>query len=128
MSPPRRILLVDDQYDIRSLVNMALGKLGGFTMHVCDSGEKALTEAPAFQPELLLLDVNMPELDGVTTLQRLRELGVRAPAIFFTSKAEPADRERYASAGALGTIPKPFDPLKLRKQILELWEGQAGRA
>lgn len=126
---PHRILLVDDQYDIRSIVGMALGKIGGFTVHVCHSGEQALDNAPTFAPDLLLLDVSMPVLDGVATLQHLRARGVTAPAIFFTSRAEPADRARYASAGALGTIQKPFDPLRLRRQILQLWtEAQAGRA
>lgn len=121
MKPLRRILHVDDQPEIRSIVGLALGKLGGYALRACNSGEQALEVAPGFAPDLLLLDVNMPVLDGFATLERLRAIGVLAPAIFFTSRASADDAVRYKAAGALGSIPKPFDPLKLGRQILRLW-------
>lgn len=121
MRPLRKILHVDDQPEIRSIVGLALGKLGGYALLACNSGEQAIEVAPGFSPDLLLLDVNMPLLDGFATLERLREVGVAAPAIFFTARAGAEDVARYRSAGALGSIPKPFDPLKLGGQILRLW-------
>ena len=119
--PLSKILLVDDQRDIRSIAQLALGKLGGFQLHACASGEEALREAATFAPDLLLLDVSMPGMDGTATLARLREQGVDVPAVFFTARASNDDVERYRALGAIGTIPKPFDPLKLGKQLRELW-------
>lgn len=123
MSPTsfKRILHVDDQRDIRSIVGLALGKLGGYTVLGCASGEEALAAAPGFDPELLLLDMNMPGMDGMDLLARLRACGVHAPAVFFTAKINPADLQGYRDASAIGTIHKPFDPLKLSRQLEEIW-------
>jgi two-component system OmpR family response regulator len=112
---------VDDQRDIRSIATLGLGKLGGYTLLTCESGAEALAQVAAFAPDLLLLDFTMPGMDGIATLGALRAQGVTAPAIFFTSKTEAEDRARYLAAGAIGTIPKPFDPLKLRTQVQHLW-------
>jgi CheY-like chemotaxis protein len=119
-----KILLVDDQRDIRSIVGLALGKIGKFEVHVCASGEEALASAAGFGPDLLLLDMSMPVMDGVATLKALRDLGLDAPAIFFTARLKPGDVERYRDLGVLGVIPKPFDPLKLGAQLREMWKEQ----
>jgi CheY-like chemotaxis protein len=130
MSPPplARILLVDDQRDIRSLVGLALGKIGGFKVHVCSSGEEALAAAPQFEPDLLLLDMSMPVMDGIATLKALRANGFVAPAVFFTARLKEGDVERYRDLGVLGVIPKPFDPLKLGTQLREIWKQHTGQA
>jgi CheY-like chemotaxis protein len=117
-----KILLVDDQRDIRSIVGLALGKIGKFEVRVCASGEEALLVAPEFSPDLLLVDLSMPVMDGVATLKELRERGIDAPAIFFTARLKPGDVERYRDLGVLGVIPKPFDPLKLGAQLREMWK------
>jgi two-component system OmpR family response regulator len=117
----KRILHVDDQPDIRGIVKLALGKIGGFDVFSCASGEEALTAAPGFAPELLLIDMSMPGMDGMTLLGRLREAGIAAPAVFFTARALPSDMDRYRAAGAIGTLSKPFDPLKLGRQLTQLW-------
>jgi len=119
-----KILLVDDQRDIRSIVGLALGKIGKFEVHICASGEEALASAAGFAPDLLLLDMSMPVMDGVATLKALRERGIDAPAIFFTARLQPGDVERYRELGVLGVIPKPFDPLKLGAQLREMWKEQ----
>ena len=124
--PLRRILVVDDQPQIRSVVNLGLGKIGRYDLCLCESGAQALEQAATFRPDLLLLDMNMPGLDGLGTLAALREQGIASPVIFFTAKAETADLARYRAAGAIGTIAKPFDPLKLGGQILALWNSAAG--
>ena len=121
MPPLRRILLVDDQRVMRSIAEFSLGKMGGFTLHICSSGEEALKDAVAFAPDLLLLDMNMPMMDGAATLEKLRALGIDAPAVFFTVRVGEADRKRFHDLGALGVIAKPFDPLKLPPQLQELW-------
>lgn len=121
-TPPfNRILHVDDQPDIRGIVSLALGKIGGFTVLSCGSGEEALAAAPKFGPELLLIDMSMPGMDGMDLLARFREEGIGAPAVFFTARINPSDLERYRAAGAIGTLSKPFDPLKLGKQLTQIW-------
>lgn len=120
-----RILLVDDQRDIRSIVGLALGKIGGFKVKVCASGEEALASVAEFAPDLLLLDLNMPVMDGVATLRALRAAGVLAPAVFFTARIKPEELGRYSDLGVLGVIPKPFDPLKLGAQLREMWKSRA---
>lgn len=120
-APFNRILHVDDQPDIRGIVKLALGKIGGFSVCSCSSGEEALAQAPAFDPELFLIDMSMPGMDGMDLLARLREGDARAPAIFFTARINPSDLERYRAAGAIGTVSKPFDPLKLGRQITAIW-------
>jgi len=122
---PSRILLVDDQRDIRSIVGLALGKIGGFKVKVCASGEEALASAKDFAPDLLLLDLSMPVLDGVATLKGLRARGLEAPAVFFTARLKPEDVGRYEDLGVLGVIPKPFDPLKLGAQLRDMWKRRA---
>ncbi len=120
-NPFQRVLHVDDQQDIRGIVGLALGKIGGFTVKSCRSGEEAIAEAASFAPDLLLLDMNMPGMDGITLLKRLREAGIDTPAVFFTAKSNAGDLATYAAAGAIGTVSKPFDPLKLGRQLVEIW-------
>ena len=120
-TPFSRILHVDDQPDIRGIVKLALGKIGGFSVCRCSSGQEALTSAPGFDPELLLIDMNMPGMDGMDLLVRMREAGIAAPAVFFTARINPSDLDRYRAAGAIGTVSKPFDPLKLGRQLTQIW-------
>jgi CheY-like chemotaxis protein len=117
----QRILHVDDQADIRGIVKLALGKIGGYTVASCSSGEEALANAPAFDPQVLLIDMTMPGMDGLALLARMREAGIQAPAIFFTARSNSGDLDRYRAAGAIGMLPKPFDPLKLGRQITQIW-------
>ena len=117
----QKILHVDDQPDIRGIVGLALGKIGGYTVLGCASGEEALAAVAGFGPDLLLLDRSMPGMDGLELLRRLREAGVAVPAVFFSAKSFPGDVETYRAAGAIGTVSKPFDPLKLGRQLEEIW-------
>ena len=95
-------------------------------VRACSSGAEALELVPRFAPDLVLLDVGMPDLDGPATLLRLRASGMEAPVVFFTSRQGPDELARYARIGALATISKPFDPLKLARQLRRIWDG-AGR-
>lgn len=120
----QRILYVEDEPDIQAVARMALEAVGGFTLQVCSSGEEALQTAVEFAPDLLLLDVMMPGMDGPTTLQELRNLPELAntPAVFMTAKVQPQEIEQFKSFGALDVIPKPFDPMTLSDQITLVWQ------
>ena len=124
----RRVLYVEDDGDIRTIASMALEVVGGLTLQACASGAEALAAAEAFEPQLLLLDVMMPGMDGPTTLARLRERPAlrHVPVIFMTAKVQASEVEQYKVLGALGVITKPFDPMALPGQVQALWQQRAG--
>ncbi|MDG4582790.1 MAG: response regulator [Candidatus Competibacter sp.] len=123
MPETARILYVDDEADIRSIVEFALEDEEGLTLELCASGQEALATAPELRPNLILLDVMMPGMDGPTTLQRLRghaELAT-TPVVFVTAKVQPQEIAHFKSLGAVDVIAKPFDPMALADQIREIW-------
>jgi CheY-like chemotaxis protein len=124
--PLARILYVEDERDIRTVARMALEKVGGFAVHACSSGREALVAAATAAPDLLLLDVMMPGLDGPSTLAALRMIEATAatPVIFMTAKVQAGEIAYYRSLGALDVIPKPFDPMELSEQIRRIWAAQ----
>ena len=124
MSTLQRVMYVEDEPDIQAVAKLALELVGGFTVKVCSSGEEALREAEGFAPELILLDVMMPGMDGPTTLQALRGLPSLAtvPVAFMTAKVQPAEVAHYKTLGARDVIPKPFDPMTLASQVRAIWE------
>jgi two-component system OmpR family response regulator len=127
----RTVLYVDDEPDIREIVELALGLVEGLKVEVCESGERALRRLPDITPDLVLLDVMMPGTDGPTTLQRMRAdpRFANIPVVFVTAKAMPAEVARFRELGAAAVIAKPFDPMQLGQQILAIWEGlDHGRA
>lgn len=119
-----RILYVEDDPDIQTVARLALETLGGFTVEICSSGNEALSRAPGFQPQLILLDVMMPVMDGPTTLKMLRRLPqfANTPVIFMTAKVQPGEIAGYKEIGAVDVIPKPFDPMTLSSQVQAIWE------
>ena len=123
-----RILYVEDDHDVRKLASFALKAVGGFVVEPCASGEEALQKAEGFAPQLLLLDVMMPGMDGPTTLSRLRGLAATAstPAVFMTAKVQPQEVQRYRDLGSLDVISKPFDPMTLSAQVREIWARHHG--
>jgi CheY-like chemotaxis protein len=114
-----RILHVDDEPDIREVVELSLGLDPHFAVQACGSGEEALAVAAAWMPDLILLDVMMPVMDGPATLVRLRENAKTAaiPVIFMTARAQAREVDRFRSLGAVGIIPKPFDPMTLAASV-----------
>lgn len=113
-----RILYVDDDPDIREVALMALELDGSLEVRACASGADALQVAPDFQPALILLDVMMPQMDGLTTLARLRgdPRTAAIPVVFITARTQSAEVAQLKELGALGVIPKPFDPMALADQ------------
>ena len=121
----REILYVDDEPDIREIVQMALGLVPTLSINTADSGTRALQSMQASKPDLVLLDVMMPNMDGPTTLQHMRsqpELQ-SIPVIFMTAKAMPQEVARFRALGAAAVIAKPFDPMALAEHVFKIWEG-----
>ena len=118
-----RVLYVDDEPDIREVVEMALGLTGALTVKTCGSGIDALGLLTDYRPDLVLLDVMMPGLDGPATLARMRNDAAlcHIPVVFMTAKALPQEVDRFMSLGAIGVISKPFDPMLLAKRVQEIW-------
>ncbi len=118
------IFYVDDEPDIREVVELCLGLAEDLRVQTCESGERALELLPVARPDLLLLDVMMPGLDGPATLKRLRaDPRLKdLPVIFMTAKALPQEIDRFLALGAVAVIPKPFDPLQLASQVTTIWE------
>jgi len=118
-----RVLYVEDDPDIRAIAELALEVVGGLDIRSCSSGVDAMLAAAVFKPDLLLLDVMMPNMDGPTTLAQLRKLPHTelTPVIFMTAKVQAAEVAQYLALGALGVIPKPFDPMTLADELRQLW-------
>lgn len=116
-----KIMYVEDEPDIREVAEFALED-EGFELLFCACGQEALDQVLEFSPDLILLDVMMPGMDGPSTLAQLRELpGLATTAVaFLTAKVQPNEVESFLALGALKVIAKPFDPMALPEQIREL--------
>jgi CheY-like chemotaxis protein len=110
-----RILYVDDEPDIREVVEISLGLDPAFVVRSCASGAEALAATSDWIPDLILLDVIMPEMDGPTTFARLaaRPRTADIPVVFMTARAQASELQRLHALGAVGVIAKPFDPMTL---------------
>ena len=115
----KQVLLVDDDQNIRTLAQMGLEGLTDWKVELAASGAEAITKAIAIKPDLIILDIMMPGMDGPTTLSELRKVEALSsiPVIFMTAKAQTHELELYQSMGARGIITKPFDPMTLPDDI-----------
>lgn len=125
----QKILYAEDEADIRSIAEIALEDIGGFTVKYCSSGQEVIDQAETFKPDLLLLDVMMPGMDGPTTLKKLRQIPAMAdvPAIFMTAKIQSKEIAEYKAIGVMNVISKPFDPMTLATIIREYWDKSNGK-
>jgi len=124
----KKILYVEDEPDIAYIARLALETIGGFEVFVCENGGKAVREGPGYGPDLIMLDVMMPEMDGPATLKELRKnpLLARTPVVFMTAKVQPAEISIYKELGAIDVIPKPFDPMTLAERVRAIWSQRTG--
>jgi len=122
--PPRQILIIDDENDIQEVARLSLQLTENWNVIGANGGAAGTLLALSSEPDAILLDVMMPDMDGPTTLRVLQHQGNKIPVIFLTAKVQPADRQKFMQLGVKGIISKPFDPLTLGKQIREMlaWE------
>jgi CheY-like chemotaxis protein len=120
----KKILHVEDELDIQEIAKMSLEGVGGFELMQCVSGEEALAAAPGYDPDLILLDVMMPGMDGEEIFKRLREFEgfENKPIIFMTAKAAKNNIQALIELGAADVITKPFDPILLPESVGEIWK------
>jgi DNA-binding response OmpR family regulator len=127
MASLNKVLYVEDDVHVRTTVSLVLEVIGRFDVRACSNGHDALMAARGFRPDLIVLDVMLPELDGLETLHALREQCDlhEVPVMFMTAQTTQADLARYADAGSIGVIPKPVTPLRLVADMRNLWEQAA---
>jgi CheY-like chemotaxis protein len=125
MAELTRIACVEDDADIQAIIELALTDIGGFKVTIFSDGPAALAGLSGFAPQLVMLDMMMPGMNGLEVLARIRSddalQGV--PVVFMTAKAQAHEVEQYKAAGAQATILKPFDPISLPDQIRDIWNG-----
>lgn len=128
MRDVRSVLLVDDEPDIRTIGELSLGRVGRMDVLLAASGQEALTVLETFTPDVILLDMMMPGMDGVATYRRLRrQPGLeKVPVIFVTARVQDQDVKRYLELGAAGVVQKPFDPMALPEQVRSIVAGYQG--
>lgn len=128
MEKLNRVMCIEDDPDIRLILDFSLGRLGGYSVCLCASGQEALDKVDNFRPQLVLLDVMMPEMSGPQTLIKLRELACMQgiPIVFLTAKAMQDEVEELLSCAATGIIVKPFDPVALPDNIRIYWDHGRG--
>jgi len=123
MSDLNKILYVEDQKDIQLVAQYALESIARFELKTCNNGKEALEVIHEFAPDLILLDVMMPVMDGPTTLKNIRKQDrfSNIPIIFMTAKVLPNEVSELLDLGATGVITKPFDPVSLGEQVRDIY-------
>ncbi|MEH2069698.1 MAG: response regulator [Nostoc sp.] len=115
----KQILVIDDEDDIRQLIQTCLEIMGDWKVLTATSGHQGLLLAQSSQPDAILLDVMMPDLDGITTFQQLQanQKTQHIPVILLTARGRATDKRLFTQLGVKGIISKPFNPQKLAAQV-----------
>ena len=129
MAMIHKVLLAEDEEDIRKVAQISLQFRGGWEVVLASNGEECLAKAASDQPDVILLDCMMPKLDGYETCRRLKQdPSLRhIPVIFLTAKAQEVEVKRGLALGAVGYLIKPFNPMSLAAEISQILEGQDER-
>ena len=119
----QRILLADDEPDVLEVSRIALETVGGYEIAVCSSGAELLHRLPDFCPDLIVIDVMMPDMAGPEVLARVRQLPAFAgtPVVFLTGVINGVELRALRDSGAADVILKPFDPMTLADRISGIW-------
>ncbi|GAB3373985.1 response regulator [Spongiibacter taiwanensis] len=130
MDSLKRVYYVEDEPDIRIIAELALVQVGGLQLKMGATGETAIEDIRQFSPQLILLDVMMPGLDGPATLKRIRENKEfdDIPVIFLTAKVQSDEVRELKSLGAIDVIPKPFAPLTIADMLKKIYADWAAAA
>lgn len=122
----KRLLVIDNEQYIQEVTQICLRTTAGWQVSTASSGREGLVKAEVEQPDAILLDVMMPDMDGPSTFQKLQENPAtqKIPVILLTAKVQASDLRRYDELGVKGAIAKPFNPLELASQIVDVlgWE------
>jgi CheY-like chemotaxis protein len=115
----KRILVVDNEQYIQEVAKICLETVAGWEVMTASSGQEGISQAAACQPDAILLDVMMPDMDGIATFEKLQANPVTKdiPVILLTAKIQATDRRRYSQLGMVTAIAKPFNPLELAGQV-----------
>lgn len=124
MKELRKILYAEDERDVQTIVEISIWSTSNYEIKICDNGKILLDCVEDYNPDLILLDVMMPEMDGLTTLKHLQtnEKTKNIPVIFITAKAQAHEVSSFNEKGVVGVITKPFDPMLLCSNIKEIWD------
>ncbi|RUR09377.1 response regulator [Legionella sp. km772] len=124
MNELNKIAYVEDDADLRFLVQLTLEEKGGFTLKTFANGQDFLAEVDAFQPQLILLDVSMPKVDGVSLFLELKKNSLLegVPVIFFTAQLSQSDLTFYNALGVNKVIAKPYNPINLIQLLSAFWK------
>lgn len=118
----KRILIIDDEYHIREITKLSLEMMAGWEVLTADSGREGLAQAEVEQPDAILLDMMMPELDGAATLAKLQEnvTTQHIPVLLLTAKMRSGEQHPFTEQGVVAVLAKPFEPLTLANEIAEV--------
>jgi CheY-like chemotaxis protein len=119
MMTKKQILVIDNEQYIQEVAKICLETVAGWKVETASSGEEGIMKAETYQPDAILLDVMMPEMDGIATFEKLQANPVtkKIPVILLTAKIQASDRRRYNQMGMIGAIAKPFNPLELAAEV-----------
>ncbi len=124
MKALQRILHAEDDFDIQFLLRLTFDAFPQFDYRCCNNGQELLDELPGFQPDLVVLDMMMPKLNGLETLKILKDnpetKGI--PVIFLTAKIQPEEVSHYEAMGAFAILFKPLEITTLPTQLEALWQ------
>lgn len=123
-TPLRKLLVVDDDYDTLTIARYCLEGLSNVELKFAQSGEETIKVALDFFPDLILLDVMMPKMDGVETFKALKALKSleKTPVVFFTANAQREEIRKFFDLGVIDVVIKPFDPMVFAKTVQNIWE------
>lgn len=123
----KRVLVIDDEADIREVTQASLEIMAGLQVIVASSSHEGLAKAETEQPDIILLDVMLPDMDGVTVFKRLQANPItqHIPVVLLTAKVQASDQRRFAELGVKAIIAKPFKPHMLASQLLAVLNWQA---
>ena len=127
----QHVACVDDDVDILQITKFALEEIGGLNVTAFEGPHAALAGMAAAQPDLIVMDVMMPEMDGPSALKQLKRMEAVAhiPVVFMTARVQPHELRDYMALGAAGVISKPYDPVTLTQQLVDIWRRRIpGRA
>jgi two-component system, OmpR family, response regulator len=120
----KHIACIDDDEDILRVAELTLELMGSFKVTTFAGGPAALAGLAAANPDLVLLDVMMPRMDGPATFEAIKQRDdlKHLPVVFLTAKIQPSERSQYEAMGAAGVLAKPFDPTTLAQEVERIWQ------